>query len=64
MRLKVLASVLFSVFDQFLYKLNLIEVYEKIDKERGTLCSNRDADDWLNNIPAELGNMLSIRNST
>jgi hypothetical protein len=42
----------YFVLDKFLYKLCLTGVKEKICKERGTICSHMDADDWLKNVPA------------
>jgi hypothetical protein len=36
---------------------------EKICEEGGTLCSSRDTDDLLQNVPPNSANMLSIRNS-
>ena len=49
MRLKALGSVFYFVFDHFLYELSI-----KIDKERGTVCSDWDADDLVKNVLPDL----------
>jgi hypothetical protein len=47
------------VFDKFFYKLCLIRVKEKINKEKGTVSVIDDADDLLQNVSP-----YSIRNSS
>ena len=42
------------VIDKFLYKVILIVELKKIGKKRGAVCSHRDIDDLLNNVPYEL----------
>ena len=54
---KVLASVFFFfiiIFDAFLNKLCLIGVKKNIVKERGKVCSHRNADDLSRKVPSEL----------
>jgi hypothetical protein len=58
-RLKALAYV----FIKYFYKLSLIGVKEKFSKERGTVCSHRNVNNLLKNVPLNSSIMLSISNS-
>jgi len=60
-RLKNLTSVIFFlVFENILYKLCLIDVYEKVYKQRGTVCSHKDADDLLKDVRSELDQYMYV----
>jgi len=60
-RLKNLTSVIFFlVFENILYKLCLIGVYEKVYKQRGTVCSHKDADDLLKDVRSELDQYMYV----
>ena len=60
-RLKNLISVIFLLWSLKICHINcLIGVYEKVYKERGTVCSHKDADDLLKDVRSELDQYMYV----